>query len=427
MHKEKDVLSKDHKVFIDLFAGCGGFSLGLIQAGWKGLFAIEKDGMAFSTLQHNLINGKYKGFLWPNWLEKEPMPVSRLLNKKYSNHLTKLKNKVDLIVGGPPCQGFSVIGRRNPKDPRNLLTNQYLKIVELVSPRFVLVENVLGFDFGFTCKNDDKCHKSYAKKVERKLVKLGYRVYTDKIKSSMFGVPQNRYRFILLGIKVDDVVLEKIEDESLGKTLNNFRKQFLENKGLSYHRPLTVCNAIWDLKKNNKKLIESKDSIRKGYQQIKYRLPSRLNAYQKLMRKGTVNGETPTDLRLPKHTDDTVAKFEKILVIGEKGKSLSPKLRSKLGMKKQALTPLDPNKPAATVTTLPDDILHYSEPRILTVRENARLQSFPDWFQFKGNYTTGGGLRKKQCPRYTQVGNAIPPLLSEALGSLLLVLDRDSN
>ena len=80
---------------------------------------------------------------------------------------------------------------------------------------------------------------------------------------------------------------------------------------------------------------------------------------------------------------------------------------------------LDPNLPAPTITTLPDDFIHYSEPRILTVRECARLQSFPDWFRFLGNYTSGGDRRAKECPRFTQVGNAVPPRLAEFLGSYL--------
>jgi len=90
-------------------------------------------------------------------------------------------------------------------------------------------------------------------------------------------------------------------------------------------------------------------------------------------------------------------------------------------IKKQAITPLCKDLPSATVTTLPDDIIHYAEPRILTVRENARLQTFPDWFEFTGAYTTGGKQRKHTCPRYTQVGNAVPPLLAEAMGLLIEV------
>ena len=94
--------------------------------------------------------------------------------------------------------------------------------------------------------------------------------------------------------------------------------------------------------------------------------------------------------------------------------------RGEYANKKHYVYILHPSRPAPTVTTLPDDLLHYSEPRILTVREMARLQSFPDWFAFKGKYTTGGDLRTKQCPRYTQVGNAVPPLLAELLGQTLI-------
>jgi DNA (cytosine-5)-methyltransferase 1 len=92
-------------------------------------------------------------------------------------------------------------------------------------------------------------------------------------------------------------------------------------------------------------------------------------------------------------------------------------------MKKQVISVLDPSAPSRTLTTLPDDLLHYSEPRILTVRENARIQSFPDDFEFKGKYTTGGERRTQECPRYTQVGNAVPPFLGEILGQLIKGID----
>src|SRR5262249_52412871 len=94
-----------------------------------------------------------------------------------------------------------------------------------------------------------------------------------------------------------------------------------------------------------------------------------------------------------------------------------------------ALRVLDPDRPAPTITSMPDDLLHYLEPRTLTVRENARLQSFPDWFAFKGKYTTGGDLRRREVPRFTQVANAVPPLMAEAVGCVLKDLacpQRDS-
>jgi len=104
---------------------------------------------------------------------------------------------------------------------------------------------------------------------------------------------------------------------------------------------------------------------------------------------------------------------------------LNDKQKEEIGTKKQAICVLDPKKPSKTLTTLPDDIIHYKEPRILTVRESARIQSFPDDFEFKGKYTTGGMRRKQECPRYTQVGNAVPPLLGEAIGHLIRKIKMD--
>ncbi|MCJ7630786.1 DNA cytosine methyltransferase, partial [Candidatus Bathyarchaeota archaeon] len=94
-------------------------------------------------------------------------------------------------------------------------------------------------------------------------------------------------------------------------------------------------------------------------------------------------------------------------------------VRARFGLKKKTLIPLDKDDQCPTLTTLPDDYIHYSEPRILTVREYARIQSFNDWFEFKSNYTTGGGRRKTEVPRYTQVGNAVPPLFAELCGTVL--------
>lgn len=103
-------------------------------------------------------------------------------------------------------------------------------------------------------------------------------------------------------------------------------------------------------------------------------------------------------------------------------------MRLEIGTKKQAITVLNADEPSKTLTTLPDDLLHYSEPRILTVREMARIQSFPDSFDILGKYTTGGERRTQECPRYTQVGNAVPPLLGEALGfTILKIMARLEN
>ena len=103
----------------------------------------------------------------------------------------------------------------------------------------------------------------------------------------------------------------------------------------------------------------------------------------------------------------------------KKGKKIHGDLRSEYKIKKRAVTILDPNIATPTLTSHPDDYIHYSEPRILTVREYARIQSFPDWYELKGKYTTGGERRTKEVPRYTQLGNAIPPLFAELSGLVL--------
>ena len=121
-------------------------------------------------------------------------------------------------------------------------------------------------------------------------------------------------------------------------------------------------------------------------------------------------------MRLARHGEEVRNRFKKIIKECTPGVRMNEESRAKFGLKKHRIYPMSAWEPAPTITTLPDDVLHYSEPRILTVRESARLQSFPDWFRFRGKFTTGGAMRTKECPRYTQVGNAVPPLLAEAVG-----------
>ena len=125
--------------------------------------------------------------------------------------------------------------------------------------------------------------------------------------------------------------------------------------------------------------------------------------------------QNPDSHRFVNHTKKTEEKFLQII----KEKLSSKEIQVKFNTKKISTKLLKKNSPSPTITTLPDDYIHYKEPRILTVREYARIQSFPDDFEFKGKYTTGGKLRKKEVPRYTQIGNAIPPLFGEQVGIIL--------
>lgn len=403
--------------FIDLFAGCGGLSLGLTKAGWKGVFAVEKNEEAFKTFSNNFTRKKALKFDWPEWLPKEAISTSELL-EQYREELIALEGKIDLIAGGPPCQGFSFAGRRQADDPRNKLKNEYLKIVDIIRPKFLFFENVKGF----TAKFKGSERQTHSEQVVEQLEGLswgGYRTFSSVLDASIFGVPQPRPRFILVAVRAD---LLK-DDSELEDPLQNIMKyaaKFRESKRLNGHE-ISVREAISDLEANVSGTRNSDDT--NGFKQINYRSEA-YSEFQKLMRKGLPAGKAANSLRLARHRPETLSKFNEILKTCPKGKSLPKDFREKYSIKKQCFTPLHPDELSKTITTLPDDLLHYSEPRILTVRECARLQTFPDWFDFLGKYTTGGARRKQECPRYTQVGNAVPPLMAEALGLKIIEMAK---
>ena len=393
--------------YIDLFAGCGGLSLGLHNAGWKGLFAIEKSPDAFKTLKYNLIDNK-DHFNWPSWLPKENIEIDKAI-KLHKDDLEKLKNKVDLVAGGPPCQGFSMAGRRNENDQRNNLIKSYIDFIKIIKPKILFFENVKGFTMEFK-KNKDK-GKEYSSYVENALNRAGYFVKGELVNFGEYGIPQKRTRFILVGVRKDLANASKELAETFFSTIKENRHSFLSEKNLTVNTNLK--DAISDLLKANG-LKESPDtkSFQAGtYSKIK-------SSYQTLMREGIEN-KIADSHRFPKHRPDIIEKFDVILKTCRKNKDIDAKTRERFNIKKHTIIPLDKNDKSPTITTLPDDYIHYSEPRILTVREYARIQSFPDWYQFQGKYTTGGKLRTQEVPRYSQIGNAIPPLFGEQSGLVL--------
>lgn len=402
--------------FVDLCAGCGGLSLGLMNAGWEGLFAVEKDPLAFSTLKHNLVDNGSAYFKWPRWLPKEPTSLEDLLSK-YGLELRQMRGQVRLLTGGPPCQGFSSVGRRLAHDPRNQVFKHYLKLVEILQPKAVLMENVRGILHPFTKSSSASAENAdqppiYADLIKTSLDDLDYEVWPAIVHAKDYGVPQTRPRFILIGVqRAGRKTLAALKPFAI---LEKLRPAFLKRKGLGTD-PVTVSQAISDLRKSAGRVEECKDTP--GYEQGTY--GKQTSGYQVLLH-GKENGGLADSHRFAKHLDTTVAKFKWLIANCDKGRRLEQDERGHYANKKHYVYILHPNRPAPTVTTLPDDLLHYSEPRILTVREMARLQSFPDWFEFKGKYTTGGDLRTKQCPRYTQVGNAVPPLLAELLGQTVI-------
>lgn len=413
--------------FVDLFSGCGGLSLGLAMAGLEGQFAVERDAMAFETFSANFMSERtlpIGKFAWPSWLERKAWPIDELLAQHF-DHLKKLEGTIEVLAGGPPCQGFSFAGRRNEADPRNQLFEKYVEVVKAIKPAALVLENVPGMKIAHSKKSvsgdiGDASTESYYEKLKRSLEGIGYDVHGELVNAARFGVPQRRNRLIVVGLRkgiaaaLDGGVMQAF------KLLEEMRAKQLKELGLPESVP--VYEALSDLttKWHSRKPCVDPYSP-KGFEEIEYGEPS--SKYQKMMHKGC-RKDAMDSMRLARHGDEVRERFARILKECPRGVRMNDANREQYSTKKHRIYPMDPWEPAPTITTLPDDVLHYSEPRILTVRESARLQSFPDWFQFRGKFTTGGDRRTKECPRYTQVGNAVPPLLARAIGlTIRAVLD----
>ncbi|WP_395393774.1 DNA cytosine methyltransferase [Novosphingobium sp. BL-8A] len=407
--------------FADLFSGCGGFSLGLSQAGMCGTFAIERDAMAFETFSANFLDSDQPSFpfKWPQWLEKQAWDIEELL-ERHKDDLIALKGEVDVLAGGPPCQGFSFAGRRVEDDPRNLLFEKYVEVVKALQPQALILENVPGMKVAHARKNvielprpgkPKEKPRSFYDRLKERLDEAGYVVDAVLLDSARFGVPQRRSRLIAIGLRKD---LLEWTDGGLARAfvlLEEARSTQLRDLGLPER--VSALDALSDLEKEGRKLAPCIDPMsRDGYEEVSYTGP--ITPYQALMNEG--HSGRMDSMRLARHRDDVRDRFARIITECRKGVRMDDESRKTYGLKKHRIYPMSKEDPAPTVTTLPDDILHYSEPRILTVREYARLQSFPDWFAFKGKFTTGGKRRTKECPRYTQVGNAVPPYLARAIG-----------
>lgn len=425
--------------FIDVFAGAGGLSLGLLNAGWTGLFAIEKSSMAFETLRWNLINREGEGprFEWPNWLPTEAICIETIL-EKYHSQLRDLQG-LPLLAGGPPCQGFSIAGRRRASDERNRLFERYLKLVDLVKPKMLLIENVMGFTMPFKKTERgidgveiDQDAFNAAEELRVRLKDMKYKSFLPfspslTVIARDFGIPQRRARYINIAISEDFLALQPSINPF--EILVKRRIPFLQDKSLPSDREITVEEAISDLKKSNGYAACIEPSMAR-FLQGKYGEAE--TEYQLLMRRllnGNLieEGQIADSHRFPNHNANTAEKFQQIIDTCRSGVHLNSEERHRLGIGKHCIASLAKDEACFTLTSLPDDLIHYCEPRILTVREYARIQSFPDWFHFKSQYTTGGKRRQVEVPRYTQVANAVPPLLAEVLGQVIQTVYNELN
>lgn len=349
---------------LDLFSGCGGLSRGFMDAGCRVLLGVDVDRAALDSFERN-----------------HPGSVGLMGSLAEAETFDRMREivggrKADLIVGGPPCQGFSLTGPRNFDDARNKLYLSYIKAVETFRPKGFLVENVPGMATLYKGEVKDE--------ILRRFRKLGYDIDCKVLCAADYGVPQIRRRLVFIGV------------------LKELNKATFPSPTLEPGRYVTSREAIDDLP-------PLADCL--GEEVSRYDRPPRTQ-YQKLMR-----GDCVT---LCNHTATAHKDFVKNVIAqvpeGGNYKNL-PKGVGEHRRFHMAWTRCDGHKPSRTIDTGHRNYFHYEYNRIPTVRECARLQSFPDDFVFTGTRTQ----------QYRQVGNAVPPLLGFVLARHLMGLVEGQN
>jgi DNA (cytosine-5)-methyltransferase 1 len=341
---------------IDLFCGCGGFSFGFEETGFKVSLGLDFDKDAIRTFQLNHPNSK---------------AVCADITKVTAKELLKgLDSQTDVVIGGPPCQGFSLTGTRDPNDLRNMLYKYYIEVVKLASPKAFIIENVPGLAnlYGGSVKND----------IYKTFQKMGFNVNSKVLLASDYGVPQNRERFFIVGLKKELGTFEFPEPTHKG-----------ENK-------INCEDAISDLPHLD-------DGNFFGSEEMEYSGKSKSD-YQKYMRR---HSRVLYNHVATKHTEEVKWVIAQVPQ-GGNHKDL-PKGVGESRKFNEAWTRYHSKKPSKTIDTGHRNHFHYKWNRVPTVRENARLQSFPDHFIFTGTKTSQG----------KQVGNAVPPLLASIIASKL--------
>ena len=416
------------KFFIDLFAGCGGLSLGLEQAGFKPVLVSELNKSAAETYKSN--RSEENIIYIPD--------VKNITEEK----VKKFKN-IDLVCGGPPCQGYSAIGiRRTHKAekktmPKNRLYKQMIRIIGLVEPKIFLFENVRGILTGRWTSGGKKgeIFRSVFKDFHDKLGE-NYHVRWELIKSSSYGIPQNRPRLFMVGLQKSLNFCKKREKKLSGSSeiiLEDMKKDdspLKKGYGVDDEFFPKKCDEKAPGPKELLDDLVDPDYEKHGYVNKKYLKKTFISAKQKEMRKRKnttkdedymKDGEELTEQVYSKHNPLIKEKFQYMI----ENNKIHPDHKTKKFSQKKLPAEWGGKPPTITVTSLPDDYVHYSQPRILTVREWARLQTFPDWYEFEGNRTTGGNRRSGtpqstadqiETPKYTQIGNAVPVELARQIG-----------
>lgn len=378
---------------IDLFAGAGGLSCGLEMAGFKSQFACEFVPVYASTYRHN-----HKDV--PVFVQD----VRELTGKDILKITGLKKGELDLLAGGPPCQGFSINAPiRSLDDDRNQLVTDFIRIAGDLMPRFILIENVTGIvSFG---------NGLVVEEIYKRIEKLGYRIHHAFLFAGYYGVPQIRFRTIFLASRESKLpnFPKPTHDAKARANFTGARKLLVEPlpiESLTLKPATTVEDAISDLPS----VFPGKMS-----EPIPY-ASDPLSEYQKVLRSGS--------LMISNHHTGKLAKInlERMQHIPQGGSwrdipfELLPAglKRARRSDHTKRYGRLDPQGQCSTILTKCDPhwgcFFHPYEDRTISVREAARFQSFPDHFEFLGPLTD----------QYAQVGNAVPPLLAKAIGESII-------
>ena len=349
---------------IDLFCGAGGLSKGFEEAGYNVIIGVDSDEAALYTFEKNHNNSKA---LNADLSKAETFDeIEKIVGGK----------TIDVIVGGPPCQGFSLTGPRNFDDPRNKLYLAMIETVKRFQPKAFVIENVPGMATMYKGEVHDE--------IIRRFKKMGYEVKSKILCAADYGVPQMRKRLVFVGLRSGEAF--------------DFPLPYLTED-----KYITCEEAISDLQSR-------KDEL--GVEIDEYECEPK-SEYQKLMREGStiLHNHVAT-----KHTD----KVKDVIALVPEGgnyKDLPPGVGTSRRFH-EAWTRYHSKKPSRTIDTGHRNHFHYKWNRVPTIRENARLQSFPDTFVFYGTRTQ----------QNRQVGNAVPPLLGKAIAKQLKTyLKKDEN
>ena len=415
------MVTEKKRYFVDLFAGCGGFSLGLERAGFIPALVNEINLDAMETYLMNrdadfpLLRKKYSvGDV--RVLARDEDLFAEITKNMLDDYGLDISNgDLDLLVGGPPCQGYSGIGYRRSYSvekhelPSNHLYHEMVELIKKFKPKVYIFENVKGILSGRWTSDGEKGE------IWRDVLTAfeGILEYTARWKlvhAKEYGVPQNRPRVLLVGIRNDIVPQTLVPDDAVDAG-------FLPQPTFDYPGLQELLGDLID------------DAFEYGGQNSQYKT-SPQNSIQQCLRtdkNGVVmdEGDYLTEQEYSNHSPHIIEKFTYML--GNNG-IIPDEFKTKKFAQK-VLPPVWGDKgPSITACCLADDYVHFSQPRALTVREWARLQLFPDWYAFAGKRTTGGirragnpqkGIYDRELPKYTQIGNAVPVRLAERVGKNL--------